>query len=293
MTTPPPGSHRCNHRSATGCSGVRLLTPPSAAGWESCLDRESLVIRAGSRSVTGFYRARNEDRCAVDAERGVFLVVDGVGGHGGGAEASEIVARVLPSWLSQTEKSAGRDGEIIELAVADAIEAARREMIEIARTDPNFGRMAATMALAVVVDGILYVTHVGDCRAYLLHCGRLQRLTTDQTYVQAAINAGVFTEETACNHVWCHVLTNAIGVTPLDEPIDVHELGFCPGDRLVLCSDGLTNVVADDEIQQLLALVGSPRAAANALVDLALEHNSHDNVTCVVVDLAETESPPG
>jgi protein phosphatase len=263
--------------------------PLLASRRENWLDCESLAIRAGSRSVTGMYRTRNEDRCVADADRGVFLVVDGVGGHGGGAEASEIVARVLPSWLSQTARCAGREVDIIESATTDAVEAARREMIEIADTNFDFARMAATMAFAVIVDRMLYVTHVGDCRAYLLHRGRLQRLTSDQTFVQAAINAGMLTEETARNHAWRHVVTNTVGVIPLDERIEVNEIRLGPCDRLLLCSDGLTNVVADHELQQHLASKGSPQAAANTLIDLALEHDSHDNVTCVVVDVAEVE----
>ena len=174
--------------------------------------------------------------------------------------------------------------------MTDAVEAARREMIEIADTNPDFARMAATMAFAVNIDRMLYVTHVGDCRAYLLHRGRLRRLTSDQTFVQAAINAGVLTEETARSHAWRHVVTNTVGVKPLDERIEVSEIRLCPGDRLLLCSDGLTDVVADDELQQLLAFQkGSPQAAANALIDLALEHDSHDNVTCVVFDVVELE----
>jgi protein phosphatase len=247
---------------------------------------KSPKIRAGWRSVTGNYRPRNEDCCVADVAGGVFLVVDGVGGHAGGAEASEILASTVPAWLRQTFKCAFRDLDIVESAITDAVEAARQQMLDLADFNPELRHMAATMALAVLDDQKLFVTRVGDCRAYRLQGGRLQRLTSDQTFVQAAVAAGLLTEETARNHRWRHAVTNTVGVKPLDEPIEVAEFDVREGDRLLLCSDGLTDVVSDNELRYQLALPGHPQAAADALIQLALDHGSHDNVTCVVVDLA-------
>jgi len=282
---------RSRRRTAKHSNGFPELKTLFGERWESFLHRDPLAIRAGSRSVTGNYRERNEDRCVVDADRGVFLVADGVGGHYGGVEASEIVARVLSERLGKTVKCAWRDLDLIDSAVADAVEAARREMIEVAEADGRFGRMAATMALALIVDRTLYSTRVGDCRVYLLHRGELQRLTQDQTFTQAALEAGLVSEEEAREHPWRHVVTNTVGVKLLDEAIAVDEFDLTAGDRLALCSDGLTDVVSDDELQQLLALGCGPQTTANDLVDLALESDSHDNVTCIVVDLEEAEVP--
>jgi protein phosphatase len=291
MIATPAARRFDRSHSSTGLGLFPQLKTLFSERWESIVGPESVAIRAGSRSVTGTYRERNEDRCVVDVERGVFLVVDGVGGHYGGAEASEILAGVLPDWLAATARCAWQDVDLIESAVADAVEAARKEMIELANTDPEFGRMAATMAFALVVDRTLYVTRIGDCRAYLLHRGRLQRLTKDQTFVVAAIDAGLLTEETARDHVWRHVVTNTVGVKPLDEPIEVDEFDLSARDRLLLCSDGLTDVVSDEELQEFLSLGCDPRTTADALVKLALDHDSHDNVTCVVVDLVAAEAP--
>jgi protein phosphatase len=261
-----------------------------AERWESAVGREPVAIRSGMRSVTGTYRERNEDCCVADAERGVFLVADGVGGHYGGTQASEILARVLPDWLAATAKCAWRDIDLVESALADAAEVARTEMIELADADPKFGRMAATMAFALVVDRTLYVARVGDCRAYLLHRGRLQRLTKDQTFVRTAIDAGLLTEEMARDHAWRHVVTNTVGVKPLDEAIEVEEFDLSATDRLLLCSDGLTDVVSDQELSRLLAMKCHPQGIANTLVETALDHDSNDNVTCVVVDICNRKT---
>jgi len=232
----------------------------------------------------GNYRHHNEDRCVTDAKRGVFLVVDGVGGQVGGEEASEIIARVVPDWIGRAA-ACWRDRDLIQAAVDDSIEASRQEMIELADRLPSYRKMSATLALVVVADGVLYATHVGDCRVYLLRRGQLRQLTKDQTFVQAAIDGGLLTPERARSHMWRHVVTNTVGVDPLDEPAEVHEWLVMPGDRLLLCSDGLTDDVADSQLKQLLSWPSGPQHVADALVDLALEHGSRDNVTCVVVDV--------
>ncbi len=286
-----PAHSRCANRVRTPhsrlCPNLRTLF---AERWESVDHHVPLSMRADSRSVTGNCRQWNEDRCVADVDHGVFLVVDGVGGHRGGQEASEVVAGVLSQWLSNTVRCAWRDGDIIGSAIVDAVEAAREEMIEQAEKRPDFRRMAATMALGLVVEDTLYVAHAGDCRAYLLHRSRLQRLTKDQTFVQSAIDAGLLTEETARDHAWCHVVTNTVGVKPLDQPIEVDELHLSPGDRVLLCSDGLTDVVTDERLRELLMSFEDSGEAVDALVDEALKNDSKDNVTCVVVDMLTAET---
>jgi len=220
----------------------------------------------------------------ANAEQGVFLVVDGVGGQAGGEEASDIIARVLPDWVGRTAACGWRDRDLIEAAVEDAVEATRREMAELAERDVRYCRMGATFALAVVVDGALYVTHVGDCRAYLWHRGTLRRLTKDQTFVQAAMDGGLLTPEEAATHRWRHVVTNTVGIQPLEELAAISEWHVSPNDRLLLCSDGLTDVVSDPELSELMSLNCGPQLLAEAAVELALEYDSRDNVTCVAVD---------
>ena len=249
-----------------------------------------LRLQASARSVTGNHRTRNEDRCVIDSDGGVFLVADGVGGHAGGGQASDVVARVLPAWLRGTLNCGWCDGDLVQDAVADAVEAARWGMIELAETDPDLGRMCTTLAFAAIHDRTLFLTHVGDCRVYLLHRGKLRRLTVDQTFVQAAIEAGILTADEASDHPWRHVVTNTIGIKPLDQPIEVDEFRLSAGDRLLLCSDGLTDGVSDPQLRDLLMGFDDVHDVADALVAAALEGESKDNVTCVVVDVCEFET---
>jgi len=262
--------------------GSRLLS-------EHVSDRSGPVLLAGKCSVVGNYRDQNEDRGVANAAAGVFLVSDGVGGQHGGAEASEIIVDVLVPWLARAARCAIADHDIIQSAVKEAIESARHEMTEMAESNPDFRRMAATIALAVVVDRVLYVTRVGDCRVYLLRDGRLWRLTSDQTLVQTLIDAGAITPAQARHHRWRHVVTNAVGVKPLDEPISVEAIELAEGDRLLLCSDGLTDVVDDVSLLNVLLAYRDPQTAAETLVECALDSDSKDNVTSVVVDLATVE----
>jgi protein phosphatase len=247
-------------------------------------------MQAGARSETGNYRRRNEDRCVTDSDCGIFLVADGVGGHAGGAEASEAIGRILPAWLRRTLRCGWCDGDIIQCAVEDAVEAARQEMMRVAQADPELGQMSSTLAFAVILDRTLFLTHVGDCRAYLLHRGKLRRLTADQTFVQAAIEAGVLKSDAAHSHPWRHVVTNTIGIKPLDQPIEVEEFRLSSGDRLLLCSDGLTDGVSDHRLRELLMGFDDVHDVADALVDEALACGSKDNVTCVVVDVCNIET---
>ena len=154
-------------------------------------------LRVGSQSVTGNYRAENEDRCYGDADQGIFLVVDGMGGHLGGARAAETIVKVIPTHLKSRISSTHVDQPTMQQAVEEAVELARDDMIRYAAQHADYFKMGATMALAVVVDEVLYFTHVGDCRVYHLRQGELYRMTSDQTLVQALVDAGVLTEEEA------------------------------------------------------------------------------------------------
>jgi len=251
---------------------------------------KSDFLAAGWRSVTGNTRSNNEDHCAVDLRHGVFLVADGVGGHFGGAEASELVCRTLMPWMARVAACGWRDADVLQAAVEDAVEAAREEMIALASVNAVFGRMAATMAMCMANEAMVSVTHVGDCRVYRLRRGRLQRLTADQSFVHAAIEAGLLTEESARDHPWRHMVTNTVGVKPLDEPMQVDEFDLAGGDRLLLCSDGLTDVVDDESLRELLIDHRNPQSAADALIDAALAAGSTDNITSIVVEMLKTRT---
>jgi protein phosphatase len=238
----------------------------------------------------GNYRPRNEDRCVVDSDYGVFLVVDGVGGRAGGREASETIARVLPAWLRRTLRCGWCDIDLLQDAIEGAVEAARQEMLRMAETDADLGQMGATFAFAAILNRTLFITHAGDCRGYLLHRGKLRRLTADQTFVQAAIDAGVLSAAEAKGHPWRHVVTNAVGIKAMDEPLQVKAFPLSAGDRVLLCTDGLTDAIADRELRELLMSFDDVHDVADALIHAALQADARDNVTCVVIDLVDFQT---
>ncbi len=290
IATPARSRHFAHDHSSSHSRLVPHFKALLAEGWRSFVGQRAIEIRMGSCSVTGPIRKRNEDRCVADIDNGLCLVADGVGGHDGGAEASAILARIVPNWLVGTTRCGWCDGDIIESALADAVECARQTMIDVAESKPDFRQMGATMAFTACVDNTLYVSRVGDCRVYLLRRGSLYRLTNDQSFVQAAIDAGVLTEETAATHPLRHLVTNTVGVKPLDEAITVDEFDVLAGDRVLLCSDGLTDVVGDNELADLLTMGLSPQETADALIATALGNHARDNITCVVADLCNCEA---
>lgn len=243
----------------------------------------------GVCSDIGNHRSRNEDSCFADGNRGVFLVVDGVGGYQGGKEASEMVADIIPAWLNATRGCRRRDGQIIKAAVMSAIETIQYRLTTLAKDRPSLDKASATAVLALIDGDRLYVARVGDCRAYLLHDGELQRLSIDQSFVGAALEAGAITEAQAANHPWRHLVTNSISAKPLNEPIELQEFSFQPGDRLMLSSDGVHDFMSTEEISQRLA-ASDPEIAATAIVARAMQNGSRDNASCVVVEQNATDS---
>jgi len=214
-----------------------------------------------------------------------MIVADGMGGHAGGEMASRmaisgLVKLVLatPDWIFRVD----------DTVATNATRRSKRRirhlntlLIEYGRQDPDFRGMGTTLTIARIMGSQLQVVHVGDSRAYLLRQERLHRLTRDHTYVQLLIDSGELTEEEAAHFGARHVLVNALGGLTDDVEVDVDRLKLESGDRLLLCSDGLTDLVEDDEIRHVLMDCRESAAACRRLVDLALERGGRDNVTVV------------
>lgn len=252
---------------------------PRAAG----LATRRLGLRAGVCSVTGNYRQINEDRCFADDAKNLLLIVDGMGGHRGGADASRIIVETIPHVLESSSIDQLGPDAIREFAT-EAIHASRDEIVRFASTRPGFESMGATLVLAVGIDDQLYVASVGDCRAYRLRGNELTRLTRDQTFVQQMVQSGQLSLDEAKAHPWRHVVLNAVGVRALEGPIEVTAVSLVEGDRLLLATDGLTDVLDDESLRQLLSQKAEPQAIAEELVQRALKSDSKDNVSCIVAD---------
>lgn len=216
----------------------------------------------------------------------VAVVADGMGGHAGGEVASRTAIIVFfhllfdtPDWVLKVDDQSAR--KILD-RVATRYRSLDSLLAERARVDPTLRGMGTTMTLTYSIGFELFLAHVGDSRAYLCREGSLRQLTRDHTRVRELVDAGVMTREEAATHRLRNVLTNVVGGgVPLTD-VDVHRVRLAPGDAVLLCSDGLYDVVKDDEIAPILAGTASAGAACRALVDLALERGAPDNVTAVV-----------
>jgi protein phosphatase len=229
-------------------------------------------------SHTGVVRADNEDAFfpeSDDAADGpvVIAVADGMGG----AVAGEV-ARRLAIEASTAADLAGADA-------ATRLEAANLAVIEATIAEPEYQGMGTTLTLGVFdADGLLTIGHVGDSRAYLARDGELRRITRDDTVVEELVLAGVITEAEARHHPRRHLVTQSLGMP--DIVIQVIEERLVEGDRVLICSDGLTAMVDDDAIGDVLAHAETPADAVWLLIDAANAAGGHDNTTVAVVDVA-------
>jgi serine/threonine protein phosphatase PrpC len=235
-----------------------------------------MKLRVGAASDIGRARERNED--SYLAVHPLYVVADGMGGHRGGAEASSLAVEVL----SNLEK--GDDGEHL----GERIREANRAVFDRQADDRALAGMGTTVT-AVVADGpTIRLGHVGDSRAYLLRDGALRQLTEDHTLVNRMVSEGKISEEEAHTHPQRSIVTRALGVDH-DVDVDETEIEVREGDRLLLCTDGLTSMMRDESVAEILGSHPDPQEAAEALVDAANRAGGLDNITVVVMDFEEGE----
>lgn len=235
--------------------------------------RKGALTSFGSRTDIGCLRDHNEDSLVVTPP--LFAVADGMGGHAAGEVASEIAVRVLSELAPEHP-----DGE----ALGRAIEEANRAVIQAAREGRGRQGMGTTMTAAMLEGERLVIAQVGDSRAYLLHQGKLQQLTRDHSLMADMIEAGQLTPEEARTHPRRSVITRALGSDAHLHP-DIYEINVETGDRLLICSDGLSGMIFDDQIENTLRRVQDPQRCASQLVNEAIAAGGHDNVTVIVADV--------
>jgi serine/threonine protein phosphatase PrpC len=236
---------------------------------------------AGATDV-GRVRAHNEDSFLVDAQRGVFLVADGMGGHAAGEIASAIASEAVGAALRQ-----GVDGGLgaaeLGLVMRECIQQAHRSILNYSATKPETRGMGTTMtALVVCDDGAFRVGHIGDSRCYVLRDGELEQVSRDHTWVQREVDAGRLTPMGARRHHLSHVLSRALGADSLDEP-DVYAGTLLPGDLVLLCSDGLTGMLTDRLLRRILSRDAELHELVADLILGANERGGRDNITAVLV----------
>jgi protein phosphatase len=226
-------------------------------------------VRGAGLSHRGIIRERNEDAVLTDPSGTLWAVSDGMGGYGRGDVASDIVIEAL---------SAIDDGADPFDALQDRLQAANTEI----RAQSGGRTMGATVVALMITRAVGHLVWAGDSRAYLMRSGRLRQVTRDHTLVQDLVDRGQIDPDSAASHPEKHIITRAVGGAE-DLELDAAAVPLIPGDRLLLCSDGLTGCVSDDAIAAELSAADSPETAVRALVNAALHAGAPDNVSAVAV----------
>lgn len=235
--------------------------------------RRSALTTVGSRTDIGCVRDHNEDSLVVTPP--LFVVADGMGGHAAGEVASEIAVNVIAKEAPTTIDANG---------LAQAVEAANREVLLASHDGRGRDGMGTTVTAAILEGERLLVAQVGDSRAYLFHNGKLQQITRDHSLMADLIEAGKITPEEARVHPQRSVITRALGSDPLMRP-DIYEIDVATGDKLLLCSDGLSSMITNEEIEAVMRRTADPQRCAAQLVNEAIAAGGYDNVTVIVADV--------
>ena len=243
------------------------------------------VLRSALLSITGPHRASNQDSAA--SAPGFAFVADGVGGHAGGDVASRVVTHVMLDALTDRDAADLGDDELRALLAR-----ANAALAEQSAHDSRLAGLATTFTGIFCDDDDVRVAHIGDSRAYLVRNGLGSRITHDDSYVQLLVDTGVLDPEGAWQHPQRNLLTQVLAGT-VDDATRIHLVrqGTRPGDRWLLCSDGLTDYVDEPHVIELLVAADDPHQAAETLVAAALARDARDNITVAVCDVVGADDP--
>jgi PPM family protein phosphatase len=245
----------------------------------------SIALRYAARSDVGLVRAKNDDSGYAGPH--LLVVADGMGGHAGGDVASSLaVAHLAPL----DDEAHGPDDALAELT--RALSTAHQELLARADAEPELAGLGTTVTALLRSGNKLAMAHIGDSRAYLLRDGRLSQVTSDHTFVQHLVNTGKITAEEAEHHPQRSVLLRVLGDFDMDIAPDMSVREARPGDRWLLCSDGLSGVVSAETLAATLLELTDVDECADQLVRLALRGGGPDNITVVVGDVVEVDRLP-
>ena len=262
----------------------------------------SIVFKSAGLTDVGLKREANEDSFSTDKKLGLFVVADGMGGHLAGEVASQVAVDLInksyKEWVDSDtleddlfgypEPSLSKTGNYL----LGSIRLANRVIHEMAAENTEYRGMGTTVAVLAVMPELISIANVGDSRIYLVRNGKIERLSKDHSIVAEQVEMGIMTNEEAENSPLKHVLTRNLG-SARELDAEVFEMEPSNNDRFVLCSDGLTDLVSDDEIQQMVKAEDDPEALCRGFIDKALTRGAHDNTTVVSVYLAGVETKFG
>ncbi len=273
-----------------------------------------LKLKVGVVSVRGNYREHNEDNYYVPGRRPVrpdvadgssentamtlepenlFIVADGMGGQQAGEKASLMAVELIPKAIARRLSAEAKEPRQIQESIREAVAEVNSEILGSSGLVTEYSNMGTTVVLAQFRQDRVFIAGIGDSRAYRLRDEKLEQLTKDHSLADALLDVGTITKEELSTHKFKNVLYLYLGSKEARSgPEEVRVLDVRPGDRYLLASDGLTGCVPDEELARILCTVSDPQQAAMMLKDMALDNDSKDNVTCLIINVV-AQSDPG
>ena len=248
------------------------------------------VLEIASATDPGMVRSHNEDSVAADAAHGLVVLADGMGGYNAGEVASGMATTVIVTEMQQVlgkvqpfEIDPKTNKQVAPQLVREQVLKANTSIYQAAQTQPQYAGMGTTLVVCQFYDNKVLVAHLGDSRLYLSRDGKFSQVTRDHSLLQEQIDSGLITPEQAKHAQHKNLVTKALGIDPTVEP-EIHEYPTKPGDLYLLCSDGLCDMVADEDIGMAVQALGANlKLAAQQLIQMANDNGGRDNVSVILV----------
>jgi len=247
----------------------------------------TLQLFADGKTDKGLVRSNNEDNFYLDVQAGILVVADGMGGHASGEVASKMAIDLIRDYFKNIHEGRApiignyqEDCSEITNLLGSAVRLANLAIFEAAGSDSKLQGMGTTVAAAMLDSNKLSIAHVGDSRVYLIRSGNIEQLTDDHSVVYEQMRQSLISREEAQQSEIKNILTRAVGIAPEVE-VDIDELTVMDGDVLVLCSDGLSTMVLDEDILSAIVATDSPGEACEKLINMANGNGGKDNITVI------------
>lgn len=241
------------------------------------------MIKAYVKSDKGKVREMNQDYYYISTsldEVQLYILADGMGGYNGGEIASSLAVETAKNYIENNFKETEKDRDSIIQLLGSSMEYANMVVYEKSKENPELQGMGTTLEICLIYNNKVYVGHIGDSRIYRIRNQFIRKLTQDHSYVQKLVKEGTITKEQAAHHPQKNMLMKALGCNAFVEP-DVMVKGFLKDDILIMCSDGLTNLVEQEKMYELASK--NIELAPKKLVELANERGGYDNITVIVI----------
>jgi protein phosphatase len=241
---------------------------------------ENLVLKLFGMTDTGLAREHNEDDYAIDKKQGLYIVADGLGGHKGGEVASKLAVKTILEFFRENIGSVES-----ALKIRQAIEKAHQNIVNLAVQDATLVGMGTTVVLALwQAPDILHIANIGDSRAYLFRDGKISLLSQDHSKVAEMVRQGLLQQEEARVHPWRNIVTRSIGIEIGDGPFQ-KELNLKENDIILLCSDGLWDMLSDESIREIISHYKKPKEICAKLIAAANQAGGNDNITVIAISV--------